>query len=162
MACPLWIECRVEEFTCPTKTRVARLEYMLLVLISFFLLFMAHLVILLLKAKKLRVRAYPYSYQRAEVSQNGSTTNRGTRELVAFNWLNGFHTPSPTTRQSARAPTYIHRQTLIATSFAGLAARNAFKSPTRITETRFLSRVRAGYRQLDSESDKGKQSPHDE
>jgi hypothetical protein len=31
-------------------------------------------------------------------------------------------------------------------------------SSTRILKTRFLSRVRAGYRQLDSESDKGKQS----
>ena len=40
MACPLWIECRVEEFTCPTKTtRATRLEYMLFmeVLLSFFL-----------------------------------------------------------------------------------------------------------------------------
>src|SRR5262245_39984401 len=128
MACPLWIECRVEEFTCPTKTRVARLEYMLLVLISFFLLFMAHLVILLLKAKKLRVRAYPYSYQRAEVSQNGSTTNRGTRELVAFNWLNGVHTRRPTTSQSQRAPTYTHRQAVLAAAVAGLAARVAFSA----------------------------------
>jgi hypothetical protein len=30
--------------------------------------------------------------------------------------------------------------------------------PTRILKTRFLSRVRAGYRQLDSEPDKRKQS----
>jgi hypothetical protein len=40
MECPLWIEFRAEEFTCPTKTtRVAKLEYMLFMeaLLSFFL-----------------------------------------------------------------------------------------------------------------------------
>src|SRR4030095_13942395 len=59
--------------------------------------------------------------------QNGSTTYRGTKEFFAFNWLNGFHTPSPTTRVSTRVPTYIHRQTLIAISFAGLDARNGLE-----------------------------------
>jgi hypothetical protein len=39
-----------------------------------------------------------------------------------------------------------------------LAVRDRkFTGPTRILKTRFLSRVRAGYRQLDSESDKRKQ-----
>jgi hypothetical protein len=40
MACPLWIECRAEEFTCAIKTTsLVRLEYMFFmeVVLSFFL-----------------------------------------------------------------------------------------------------------------------------